>query len=542
MSANIFYTPILGSSKQVGVVPGLLVADTPEQLDEIVKGGFSNDQQRLTNFGIAKDCYNGNFQSYLTDWTQGDATRENSVRFSLIMRRTVDVLSTHLYRKGPKRQISGHPEATAILERIYSANNFDTLMQMADRTTFITDAAAIEFIPNDGMDALSVPVKVRLWDAAEFVPVFSSDDPLVPWAVVTMSVFGDKKVARVFTDELIYRYSAPIWNNQQTVATTSTAARDSQNLGFTLDIGFPTENYLGVLPFEFVSYELPRNSFWTGGIGLQLAHMNLHINRRLSDLADNIIQWRPKGVLRNVKPDWNFPPNQKPGQFTRLDGMSSIESSKGEPIAEFIAPDLTFTQYDWNDISAYSDHMVEMLGVPASTVRMQQQGGTSGVAIMSEQLPLIERAEARQRIFDYFEQRIAKKCLQVALSQLQNATPQDEMSAMLIQQDMMFISNALMDFDNLFHVVWPIMTKNRPGPERDAHDAFQLNFQRKSRTEMTAEDENITLDEALAKTQQTMNLIMQENMMLAQAQMPLMPPPPPEGETGEQKPDDKGDN
>lgn len=528
MAGNIFYTPILGNSKQIGVVPGLVTADSPEELETLVKGGFSDDQQRLTNYGIAKDCYNGNFQSYLADWTQGDATRENAARFSLSMRRTVDVLSTHLYRKGPKRVISGHPEATAILERIYSANNFDSLMQMADRTTFITDAAAIEFVPNDGPDALSVPVNVRLWDAAEFVPIFDSQDPLTPWAVATISVFGRKKVARVFTDTEISRYSSPVWNQQQTVSTTLTGATQSQSLGFTLDIDSPVPNYLGVLPFEFVSYELPRNSFWTGGIGLQLAHMNLHINRRLSDLADNITQWRPKGVLRNVKPDWNFPPNQKPGQFTRLDGMSSIETGNNEPIAEFIAPDLGFTQYDWNDISAYLDHMVEMLGVPASTVRMQQQGGTSGVAIMSEQLPLIERAEARQRTFEYFEQRIAKKCLTVALAQLQNATPQDEMSAAMIQQEMFFINNALMNFDEAFHVVWPIMTKNRPGPDRDAHDAFQLNFQRKSRTEMTAEDENITIDEAFTKTQQTMNLIMQENMLLAQAQMPLMPPPAPE--------------
>jgi hypothetical protein len=536
MSMNIFYTPILGNAKQIGVVPGLIVAETPEELDELVKGGFSNDQQRLTNFGIAKDCYNGNFQSYLADWTQGDVTRENSARFSLIMRRTVDVLSTHLYRKGPKRTISGHPEATAILERIYSANNFDTLMQMGDRTTFITDSAAVEFVPNDGIDAITVPVKIRLWDAAEFIPVFDTTDSLNPWAVATLSVFGDRKVARVFTADYISMYSSPIWNQQQTASATQSAATQAQSLGMTQNVGYPIPNYLGVLPFEFMSYELPRNSFWTGGIGLQLAHMNLHINRRLSDLADNIIQWRPKGVLRNVKPDWNFPPNQKPGQFTRLDGMSGIESNNNEPIAEFIAPDLTFTQYDWNDISAYSDHMVEMLGVPASTVRMQQQGGTSGVAIMSEQLPLIERAEARQRIFDYFEQRIAKKCLMVAMAQLQNATPQDEMTAMMIQQDIMFIQAAMTDFDNAFHEVWPIMTKNRPGPERDAHDAFQLNFQRKSRTEMTAEDENISIDEAFAKTQQTMSLIMQENMLLAQAQMPLMPPPaenPPE--TGEAK-------
>jgi hypothetical protein len=533
MAGQIFYTPVLGQPAQIGVVPGLIVADSPEEIHRLVEEGFSQDTRRLTNYGIAKDCYNGNFESYLADWTQNDGTRMNAARFSLIMRRTVDVLSTHLYRKGPKREIVGYPEVTAILERIYSANNFDTMMQMADRTTFITDSAAIEFVPNDGMDALTVPVKIRLWDASEFVPIFSNEDPLVPISVATLSTFGDNKVARVFTAEEISRYSGPIWHNQQTVDYTKTAALEASTIGFKMEFGYPQPNYLGVLPFEFVHYELPRNSFWTPGIGLQLAHMNLHINRRLSDLADNIIQWRPKGVLRNVKPDWNFPPNQKPGQFTRLESSSNIEMNNKDAIAEFIAPDLGFTQYDWNDITAYSDHMVEMLGVPASTVRMQQQGGTSGVAIMSEQLPLIERAEARQRTFEYFEQRIAKKCLQVAAAQLANATPQDEMSAMMIQQQIMAIDAAMADFDNAFKVIWPIMTKNRPGPDRDAHDAFQLNFNLKSRTSMLSEDYGMTKDEAFMKVQEEMQIIMQENMMLAQAQAAMMPPAPPEGDANQ---------
>lgn len=528
MTGRIFYTPVLGQPAQVGVVPGLLVADSPEEIRKLVEEGFSQDVRRLTNYGISKDCYNGNFESYLADWTQNDASREHAARFSLIMRRTVDVLSTHLYRKGPKREIVGYPEVTAILERIYSANNFDTMMQMADRTTFITDSAAIEFVPNDGPDAMTVPVKIRLWDASEFVPIFSSEDPLEPICVATLSTFGNRKVARVFTADSISRYSTSIWNNTQTVDSSRTSAMDAGATGFKEELGFPQPNYLGVIPFEFVHYELPRNSFWTSGIGLQLAHMNLHINRRLSDLADNIIQWRPKGVLRNVKPDWNFPPNQKPGQFTRLESSSNIEMNNKDAIAEFIAPDLGFTQYDWNDITAYSDHMVEMLGVPASTVRMQQQGGTSGVAIMSEQLPLIERAEARQRTFEYFEQKIAKKCLTVAMEQLANAEPQDEQTAMMIQEQIDMINLAMMDFDNAFKVIWPVMTKNRPGPDRDAHDAFQLNFNLKSRTAMLAEDYGMTTEEAFIKVQEEMQLIQQENVMLAAAQMPLAPPQPPE--------------
>jgi hypothetical protein len=89
-------------------------------------------------------------------------------------------------------------------------------------------------------------------------------------------------------------------------------------------------------------------------------------------------------------------------------------------------------------------------------------------------------------------------------------------------------------------MIWPIMTKNRPGPERDAHDAFQLNFNMKSRTTMVAEDLNIPQEEAYAKVQNEMALIMQENMLLAQAQMPLQPPPAPEEEQASAEEDEKG--
>jgi hypothetical protein len=297
-----------------------------------------------------------------------------------------------------------------------------------------------------------------------------------------------------------------------------------------------------VLPFEFVHYEMPKNTFWVAGVGQQLAHLNMHVNRRLSDLADQIIHWRPKGVLKNTNAEWNLPRDQKPGQYTRLETSGNVEMTGKEAIAEFLAPDLSFTTYDWNDLTAYMDHIVEMLGVPASTVRMEQQGGTSGVAIMSEQLPLIERAEARQRVFEYFERKIAKKCLTVCLQQILSAEVIDDASAMYAQQQVMILQDALANFDANFRMIWPIMTKNRPGPERDAHDAFQLNFNLQSRTQMLADDLNIPVEEAFAKIQQTMQLAQQENTMLAAAQAPLAPPAPEEEKPEKGGSDEKSDS
>jgi hypothetical protein len=519
---NLF-APIVNPTRNIGAVARVLVADTRDELKDAIESGFQNDQSRLSIAGICRDCYDGNFAPYIAEWLGSDRARESAVRFSMIMRRTADVLSTHLYRKGPTREIYGYPVATEMLNSVYKANNFDSIMQMADRTTYINDVAAIEFLPNDGVDAYRVPVKMRLWDSSEFVPVFTSDESLEPWCVATLSNFGPKRVARVFTAEDVCKYSSPTPMVQSTQNVATTTAQ-----GMKEEFGYPQPNYLGTVPFEFVHFELPRNSFWVSGVGQQLAHLNLHVNRRLSDIADQITHWRPKGILKNVKADWNLPRDQKPGQYTRLETTDNMMMNGKDAIADFLAPDLSFTTYDWNDLTAYIDHIVEMLGVPASTIRMEQQGGTSGVAIMSEQLPLIERAEARQRQFEYFERRIAKKCLTVCLAQLMNAQPQDEAGAFYVENQIAEIQAALADFDTSFRMIWPVMTKNRPGPERDAHDSFQLNFNLKSRAEMLADDLNIPIDEAFAKVQQTMQLIQQENAMLAAAQAPLAPPMPPE--------------
>lgn len=517
ISIGSIFSPLANPTRNIGLVPAVMVADNPDKAKEIITSGFPADQTRLVLAGVCRDCYDGNFIPYMSEWIGNDRARDIAVRYSKIMRRTVDVLTTHLYRKGPIREIYGHPEATALLSTIYKASNFDSIMQLADRITHINDAAAIEFVPNTGTDAVTIPVKMRVWDSSEFVPFFTSDNAMEPWAVATLSNFGDNRMARYFSAEQVCKYTSPTPLIQSTTNTST-----NKNAGMTEVFGYPQPNYLGIVPFEFVSFEMPRNSFWTGGIGQHLAHLNLHVNRRLSDLADQIIHWRPKGVLKNTKADWNLPRDQKPGQYTRLETTGNVDLTGAEASAEFLGPDLGFTQYDWNDLMQYIDHMVEMEGVPASTIRMTQQGGTSGVAIMSEQLPLIERAEARQRMFEYFERKIAKKCLQIAKAQLQSAEIVDEATFQYVATYIQIIDAALADFDANFRMIWPIMTKNRPGPERDAHDAFQFNFNTKSRTTMTSEDLNIPEQEAFAKVQKELYYLAQENMIIAQAQMQQM--------------------
>lgn len=549
MAGFLPLSPLASGVSTVGTIPGVLTAESEDDLKKLAETGFQDDQHRLQAAGMCRDCYDGNFYPYVSAWIGADKGREIATRYSMIMRRTVDVLSMHLYRKGPKRYIVGNPVATDVLNRIYKANDFDSLMQLADRTTYVTDVAAIEFLPNEGPDAAQVPVKMRLWDASEFVPIFDPSDALTPIAVATTGTVGKQRMLRVFTAAMITKYVSDAPANE-----TSYAHRAIPSGGMKEAFGYPQPNYLGTIPFEFVHYEMPRSSFWVSGVGKQLAHLNLHVNRRLCDLADQILHWRPKGVITNTDASSNLPHDSKPGQYTRLEGLKGPNAGDKPPVAQYLAPDLGFTQYDWNDLQAYIDHLIEMLGVPASVVRMQQQGGTSGVAIMSEQLPLIERAESRQRLFESIERKIAKKTIEVALAQLSAAIPPeaqgmqpmpttDEMG-MPIPMDPAFaalntalaeaqaLEFALQNLDASFRMVWPVLTKNRPGPERDAHDMYQLNSMNSSRTQMLAEDRNIPEDEAFQEVSKTFSYIQQENMMMAAAQAPLMPPPV-EGEGGE---------
>jgi len=53
---------------------------------------------------------------------------------------------------------------------------------------------------------------------------------------------------------------------------------------------------------------------------------------------------------------------------------------------------------------------------------------------------------------------------------------------------------------------------------------------------MLAEDRNIPEEEAFGEIMKTFQYIQQENMGMAAAQAPLMPPPAPEGEEGGQNP------
>ena len=68
---------------------------------------------------------------------------------------------------------------------------------------------------------------------------------------------------------------------------------------------------------------------------------------------------------------------------------------------------------------------------------------------------------------------------------------------------------------------WPPMTKNRPGPDRDAHDAFLLQNKLKSRVALVMDNESMTEEEATAYVELELQRINAEEMLIAQAQLQI---------------------
>lgn len=491
--------PLFGSSSQLlasnaGKAFGRFaptVVNSDEDIVKQVNSGFDKEYPRIIEHAKNKRAYNAEFDELLTTMSSTAIPRK-VWRYAVLMKRAVGVLSKYLYKNPPKRSIPAAPDVADYLESIYRLEGVNALLQAADRMTYVTDVAAIEVYPNFSPDPAASPVKFRMWDGSEIIPMFGPADAVNPVAVATITTYGsDQYISRVYTASDIRTF------------------RITDGKAELVEQG---PNYLGVIPFAFFHYEHPVNFFWSPGIGKALRDMNEHVVRRLTDVNDQIMNLRPKGYARNCPPQWVMPTNLRPDEFVTMPNAFNAQGEGPEAEIGWLNPDTNFTTIDWNDLTNFIDFGLEMLGVPPSAIRMEQQGGTSGVAIQSEQLPLIEEAEGRQVAFERYETRLAQITLIAAAAQMEAFKSRTVFNPAILRQ---VAANLAMSFR------WPPMTKNRPGPDRDAHDAFLLQTQQKSRVQILMDNENLTEEEATEQVYRTLTQINQEEILIAQAQIQI---------------------
>jgi hypothetical protein len=367
-------------------------------IEKEVLAGLPNEQAgRLAQARDNQNYAEGNFDADTQQWKMD----RESIRTSLVMQRVVRVLTGNLYRRSPTRALPDHPEASDWLNAVYKRHRVDALWKAADALAVVNECAAFRVLGRTGAGSAESPVAITLWGADQLAVWLDPDDVLTPAAVATIEMYDCRRRLTLYTPDLIRTYLTDKWAGQTTGATAYQAS------------GPATANPYGVIPFSFVHFDTPSTCFWSGSPGTYLQKLNYFINYRLSDQADNVSHTRPLPVVTGASADWNFPRDRRPGQWTTIPGVVSAGEQISEGRAEYIHCDLGFLAEDWDDLNKYMDHALEMVGVPPSTIRMGQVSTMSGVALMAEQIPIVQWAEGRQDAFAAYEDSLARLVLTV---------------------------------------------------------------------------------------------------------------------------------
>ena len=167
----------------------------------------------------------------------------------------------------------------------------------------------------------------------------------------------------------------------------------------------------------------------------------------------------------------------------------------------------------WDDLLRYINQVLEALRVPATAVRMVQDGASSGFALLVEQAPLLTRAKKRRHAYGVFEERLAKTALRCAGNHY-------GMPGLVAAAD----SGRLL-------LGWSEPTIPVPSPDRATLDQGDLALGLKSRTQIVMERLGCDRDAALARLRQIKEDRDEEDKIDPEAT-----PPPPAGPGGADRP------
>ncbi len=431
---------------------------------EILKG-LPGEKERLHESAenIAYYCGEWDRSRYRED--RNDSRNDQETYF---MRRVVDVLTANLYRRSPKVEIPGNDAATDLLNRVYRKNNRTALWRQADRLSAINSVAAFQAFHDEDC------VKLCLWGGEEFVVYADEDNFLEVNAVVTREqVNGDHIRYTLWTKDEIRRYE-----------TASKTISPTGNQTVPVNILKTEPNPYGVIPFSFVWWSYPTSHFWSPSPGTHLRRVNDHLNRRLTfqaDRARNLLN--PPLVATNVSEEQRFQ-HLKPGEVLHLAPSQSTLSNQPVPTLQNLEYDTSWVDADVKLIEFYINHTLEMLGVPPSTIRLEQSSSKSGVALVAEQIPLLLWAEGRREDFQYYEESLARLILQVENAVRPNATYETALR-----------------FENI-QITWSSLYPDLPGPDRDSRTKFELENGLTSRIGIIMDRDGLDRDRAIEKYKQ----------------------------------------
>ena len=371
-----------------------------KSIERSILDGLPKAQDQLHDAFTNSSYYGGDGPSLVPRRYQ-----ETAERYALLpkvgvnlVKLIVDVLATS-YENPPTRQLDAGAGVQAWVDRVYAANHVNTLLREADRLSTLNDCVLLQAAVPGEEDAAEdgKEIRVWLWSREEFWAWPRPDDPTALGAVVTIepnAVLGETKYTLwTETDYYVYKTYGE-----------SRSARffEGQAHGY------------GCLPFTLISYELPVRSLWVSGLGSGVREANAGIDRARSELENSVWYFGdPIGIITGASEELASI-QRTPGSWNKLSPAVETAAGTGEtPTASYLQPKLDI-EGRWVHINNSIDQVLTDHGVPKSAVRMEQSGTASGVALVSEQIPLLKRERGRQKLWKVYESRLKKLVLTVA--------------------------------------------------------------------------------------------------------------------------------
>jgi len=404
-------------------------------------------------------------------------------RTTNITRRAVNALCEHLYVPGPARRVENSEEADAWLQSVYEANHVNAKFLRADRLSTLNDVAMFQ-VAAAGTDATldpnvaeamgDAPLIIHVRGSEEFAVWCSPETPTKPWAVCVISMYDETRQFQLWTATNIYTFKTEKLGLSQTTGG-RVARYVPEESG---------ENPYGILPFSFFHYELPVRDFWNDSPGTDIANANYQLNMDMTDTANSVSIYRNKMMLAyNVRSDWK--PIFTPGCITHVPGMPNQTQTGLEPRIEALEGTIDIGG-SWQDMDEYRSVIYEDNGIPEAAIRMKQQSAASGIAILSEQAPLLTRAQARRSMAMIYEKDLARVCF--AVSGAYYDIPENTEVAAQLQ----------------LSCTWSEPEIPIPGPERDQADEWEVANNYASEVTVLMRRRGLSRDAAKAELEQVM--------------------------------------
>jgi hypothetical protein len=443
-----------------------------------VKQGCSGHERQLVKARELQDWYDGDSEKYVAFRPAEDAlswlTRPKRVSF--ITRQAVNKLTSHLYKPGPRhRRITADPTVDAWYNRVAQDIQLNGLMQHADRLATLHGLVMIGIYPTGNP---SRPINYHLFPRHDFVFWANADDPRVATAVCTITKSGADTIRfRLWTKTHYYTFFK------------------GKNWGYTpggwnicrFDPAQSGPHPYGVLPFAFITHELPTTELETKGLGALLSKINRALNIDKSNLALWVHHYgRPLGFVSGVGPEWR--PRFIDGGFVYLPvRQDSSENAPIVPEAKYLESNIDIASIK-EYVRGEANDALKELDIPISIVSQGDgQGGAkmaSGISIAAQDADLITYAKGRQPLFELHETRLAQLVCQIGACPVAGLAGLEG------------VLRAFAD-DPSLRVAWPEVSIDLPGPDRDNADTFELSYDLTDPIELLMRRQGLTEEEAI---------------------------------------------